>query len=394
MKSTCQHCGSPCAGTDRSDGFCCDGCAQVYRLIREEGFEGYYELRDRTGQPLGTQPFEARDADWAQALQAGAEAVSDAPVVTLALSGMSCMGCVWLVERLGRRAPGVRSVRVSLERQTVELEWARGGFSLQDLVREWQRFGYRAEPMSGTNVRRLSPLVWRTLLCGIFAGNGLLLAAPDLLGMSGFAYSELFGLLALLCAFLSFSVGASFFILPVCQALRVKNLHYDLLPALGLCLVFVDSVFGSFSDGARSDPLWLFSLLVVLALAGRLTQRWLWGRSAAVSGEVLERWVLLWAHGYMIGLIVLALPAAILFSMQGAIGGLLAGGLYPVARSVGYAPSRWVVGLGLLLGLTGFMLALLGVFDLLGAVCWMGASGLLWSVLFFRSKGFCIIKRT
>jgi Cu2+-exporting ATPase len=387
MTNSCQHCGTHYSEPDGVDGFCCAGCAQVYQLIREGGFDGYYALQDRVGKPLGAQPFEVRDAAWARGLQAEAEAGDALPQLTLSVSGLSCMGCVWLVERLGRRMAGVRSIRVNLERQTVSISWIRGKFSLPDLVREWQRFGYRAEPIRASSGRQLSPLAWRVLLCGLFAINGLLLAAPERFDMLALDYSELFRLFALLCVFLSFSVGASFFILPVYQAFRLKNLHYDALPALGLFLLFIGSIFGSFFSGITYLPLWLFPLLVFVALSGRWVQRLLWENYEPMA-QAIEAWVLTYIRMYSIGVFLLVILSGALLGIEAALAGLLASSLYPTARSVSAAPSRWIIGAGLFISMMGVALALSGILGIFGAVLWMGLSGLVWSVLFFCLKRF------
>ncbi|MDP4879119.1 MAG: heavy metal translocating P-type ATPase metal-binding domain-containing protein, partial [Opitutales bacterium] len=51
MRIFCKHCGTRYPDFTGHGDFCCGGCEQVYRLIRDEGLEGFYSLRDRVGEP-------------------------------------------------------------------------------------------------------------------------------------------------------------------------------------------------------------------------------------------------------------------------------------------------------------------------------------------------------
>ena len=45
--TACRHCGSPLAeGRLRESGFCCAGCAYVFRLVHEHGLDGFYRIKD------------------------------------------------------------------------------------------------------------------------------------------------------------------------------------------------------------------------------------------------------------------------------------------------------------------------------------------------------------
>ncbi|HWB96485.1 MAG TPA: heavy metal translocating P-type ATPase metal-binding domain-containing protein, partial [Bryobacteraceae bacterium] len=46
-RPTCRHCGAPLLDARmRESGFCCAGCAYVYRLVNEHGLDGYYRIKD------------------------------------------------------------------------------------------------------------------------------------------------------------------------------------------------------------------------------------------------------------------------------------------------------------------------------------------------------------
>jgi Cu2+-exporting ATPase len=278
MEATCQHCGTPYRPREGTGVFCCSGCEQVYRLIRDEGLDEYYHLQDRVGRPLRESPFARNDLPWAPALQAEAEAVGAGSPAELRLrvGGMSCLGCVWLIERLARRSPGVHSARVQLEAHSMHLSWRAGALDLHALAQELQRFGYHVEPFTGAISQPVSALAWRVLLCAVFTGNSLLLAIPQLMELDAFVYVDLFFLLSLLFAGLSFAVGGALLILSAWRALWRLRFSFDVLAgATVICFLLLAVVVPLFHSGMELQP-WKFSACVFLLLLGQWLRRtWL-----------------------------------------------------------------------------------------------------------------------
>ena len=66
--------------------------------------------------------------------------------VTLALSGLRCAACAWLIERHVQRQPGVVEMRVNLASERAELCWREGDTHLSTLLAEIDRLGYGAQP--------------------------------------------------------------------------------------------------------------------------------------------------------------------------------------------------------------------------------------------------------
>src|SRR5437868_7594160 len=104
----CRHCGAPLIDPRmRESGFCCSGCSYVFRLVHEHGLAGYYRIKDDVTAPADAAVFQPRDYAWLEEAQHAAEA-SDAtiPELTLDVQGISCAGCVWLIERVFQQRPG------------------------------------------------------------------------------------------------------------------------------------------------------------------------------------------------------------------------------------------------------------------------------------------------
>jgi len=121
MPRVCRHCGAPLADEKaRAAGFCCAGCAYVFRLVHEHGLDGYYRIKDEVTVPADAAVFQPRDHTWLEEAQQAAEQAAGAgsPVLTLDVQGISCAGCVWLIERVFRQQPGARDIVVSFPRRS------------------------------------------------------------------------------------------------------------------------------------------------------------------------------------------------------------------------------------------------------------------------------------
>lgn len=280
-KPTCRHCGAALLDARmRESGFCCAGCSYVYRLVHEHGLAGYYRIKDEVTAPADTAVFQPRDYSWLAAAQTVAEAAPrPTPELNLDLQGISCAGCVWLIEKIFHQQPGARDIFVHAQMGTMRLRWARGEFSAADFARKIQAFGYITGPAGETTEEPESRgLVRRIGLCGAFAMNIMLFAFPAYFGMEPTAdYASLFGILALAFGTLSFLVGGSYFLGRAVRALREGVMHIDLPIAVGIAGAYVGSVYGWFAGKERFVYFDFVGSFILLMLIGR------WAQIAAVE---------------------------------------------------------------------------------------------------------------
>lgn len=367
--------------------FCCGGCEQVHTLIHSQGLDTFYSLQDRLGRPVGE--LAAPHRDELRKLQASAESGVDRPSLKLRVDGMSCLGCIWLVERLARTQPGGRFAQVSLQENSLMLRWAKGTFDLASLAGQLGGFGYQLKAFAGQG-RPLSPLAWRTLVCALLAGNvaflsWLLLVLKD----SG----QGLGLVMLLIsAFsgISFLVGLPHFLVPVQRSLRVGSLHYDLVACIGVGVLLL----GLLVDYG-SVPLWLPSTAIAGLLMARFVQStfWQWllqrSRSEFTFSEVgqarFQR--VLVASNALFGLGVVVFWIQSLFALRGGIADTVSAAcfafsFFPIALASRYGVHPFWLSFGLGLGWLGVALAAIEFLSALAAIAWMFLCGLLWMLLF------------
>ncbi|MGA3006649.1 MAG: heavy metal translocating P-type ATPase metal-binding domain-containing protein [Opitutaceae bacterium] len=283
-RMVCRHCGVPLPDARaETSGFCCSGCAYVFRLVHEHGFESYYQIKDAVTVPADAAVFQPRDYAWLEAAQRAAEKTAEGrtPELGLGLQGISCAGCVWLIERLFQQQPGSRDIFCNVQLGRVRLRWLSGEFSAADFARKLQAFGYLLGPTEAKDDLAESEsraLVQRIGLCAVFALNVMLFALPAYFGMARtFAYAPLFSLLSLIFGTLSLLVGGSYFIGRAWHSLRAGVLHIDLPIAIGLAGAYAGSLYGWLAAQPRFVYFDFVSTFILLMLVGR------WAQVAAVE---------------------------------------------------------------------------------------------------------------
>jgi len=275
--SVCEHCGT--AFTPRAEGekYCCRGCDYVAGMIREQGFGRYYDLkRDATAAPVRSRPFEEHDFSWLAPLAAAAESDGRGGLAELdcAVEGISCIGCVWLIDRLFERHDGAVRAAANPANGRLHLEWRRGACDLAGFARELAGFGYVLAPAGAERQSQERRNLGGQLgLCGAFALNAMGFSLPHYLGMpADFEFAALFRLIAFASATLAMLSGGGYFITRAWRALRAGTLHIDLPIALGLLAAYFGSIAGWIAGEEKLMYFDFVATFVFLMLLGRYVQ--------------------------------------------------------------------------------------------------------------------------
>jgi heavy metal translocating P-type ATPase len=128
--------------------FCCPGCAGVYKILQEEGFAKFYSKRDDSWEPGAVSNAHVSEelfVDAVRETETGYE-------VNIALSGIRCAACIWLIENYLSKAEGVESVRVNYATHKAKIRWTKGVITLGQIVDRISAVGYTPLPIneSGT----------------------------------------------------------------------------------------------------------------------------------------------------------------------------------------------------------------------------------------------------
>lgn len=208
-RDTCFHCGLPVpSGFElgvtvggREHSVCCHGCQAAVAFIQDAGLDDFYRLR---AAPTGTRPGEGVAAD--------PSAFADPDVAArflhldpagrahgdLALDGVGCAACAWVIEHGLSDLPGLQQARVDLANGRLSASWdaADASAAAAGLTRLMQRInalGFDAVPAQPAHELALHEQQRRRSLTaigisGIGAMQVMMLAIADYAGLfSGMA---------------------------------------------------------------------------------------------------------------------------------------------------------------------------------------------------------------
>lgn len=156
----CYHCGSDVPEgapwrielDDSSHPLCCPGCEAVAHAIVDGGLTSYYRFRTELPERPSERPAVHAEA-WAVfddpgLQQAFVHADGDEGHVsaTLAVDGITCAACAWLIEHHLNALDGVVSSAVNLTHHRVRVAWDPERIKLSLILAEMSAIGYAAQP--------------------------------------------------------------------------------------------------------------------------------------------------------------------------------------------------------------------------------------------------------
>lgn len=280
--AVCAHCGlSVPAQLVRErdvDQFCCNGCRQVYTLVREWGFDHYYRLVDREQRSLEPAQVSGRIFSDFDDERVQAEATDrlgpDRRRTRLYLEGVHCTACVWLVEKLPSVLAGVDEVRLNYGSGVADVTWRPAHISLSTVARALDRLGYTPHLHRASRVHEARRHEDRAALARLGVAAA---CAMNLMFVSGALYAgEYSGMAQPFHSFFRWlSLGVAVPVLmfsarPFFQAavagLRAGVVHIDLPIALAIVVAFAASTWNTVTG---SGAIWFDSLaMLVAALLG------------------------------------------------------------------------------------------------------------------------------
>jgi P-type Cu2+ transporter len=282
---SCAHCELPVpAGAVSSDGpsFCCAGCRSVYEIVHAAGLTGYYAYRDKAEavpvRAASARKYEELDDASFQAEHCRTDESGDVSAELL-LEGVHCGACVWLVERVGKVVPGVRSARLDLSRNVVSISWDGQRTRLSQIARGLESLGYPAHPSHAEKTlatrARDRELLLRLGVAGAAAGNVMLMALALYSGaFSGMdpAYQAMFRWVSFAIATPTVFWAGSVFLRGGWAALRTRTPHMDLPVSIGILAGYAG---GAVSTLTGRGEVYFDSLctLIFLLLVGRYLQQ-------------------------------------------------------------------------------------------------------------------------
>ena len=307
----CYHCALPLGkapvrmeldGQWRS--FCCQGCAAAAEIIVQGGLCAYYDRRTAGEGAIAALPPDEIDRlhqQWMALadpafLTAYATALGEDRWSTqIAVEGIHCGACVWLIEQRLRAIPGVIAATVNYSTRRVALQWDAKAVQLPQVFQALAEVGYRPLPnarhqseLANRRARRLAVL--RTLVAWLAMMQVMMFAWPGYVDPTGLNAAErgLFqwASLALTLPALLFSGWP--FLVGALRDVRNRRLGMDVPVTLGLWSAFAASMWSV----ARGESMVYFDSVVMflaLLLTARLIEDGLRQRSLNAAEELMEQ---------------------------------------------------------------------------------------------------------
>ncbi len=269
--SHCPHCGN--AVEAAVDTFCCHGCEVAAEIVKGAGLARWYETREAPA----PRPEPVR-ADWSAVAVASGP---DGDECRLAIDGLSCASCVWVVENVLQRTPGVLHAHVSYASGRATVRWDPAATTLPEVGARIAALGYRPRPVDAAPTGDRD-LVTRLGVSAFCAMNVMLLALTVYSGWFGGmdeAWSAVFRWSQLALSAPVALWAAVPFYRSAWNALRAGVVHMDLPISVAILALFVHGLLVTpFGVDGYLDSL---GMLVTLLLAGRVAEAR--GRRAAAA---------------------------------------------------------------------------------------------------------------
>ena len=287
VSKPCVHCGqaTDCLATDDAQRvFCCSGCRSAYELIHGWGLDEFYALREQlrpasasavAAGPDRYSQFDEHDFLGNSAPHAQADGTCS---VELAVQGLHCAACAWLIENVTASTPGWLSARVRMSDHTIRMVFDPQQTKLSSIAQLMGRMGYQLAPLDRSRDEHIAEeskrLLVQIAIAGFLAANSMWIAVALYAGeFSGvvFEYRYFLGLMGTLLGALAVAGPGRTFFTGALASLKTRTPHMDLPIAIGL---MVGTVVGIINAVRGSGHIFFDSLaaLVFLLLIGRWIQ--------------------------------------------------------------------------------------------------------------------------
>jgi Cu2+-exporting ATPase len=294
----CAHCGlpSPRPVDATRPAFCCSGCKGAYELIRGWGLDEFYDLHSG-GEESTVAPqlenFADLDDPQLMGLSAPRLVSGDQGALMrseLAITGLHCAACTWLIERVPPQVGGWIAASVNMPRRTVEVIYDPTKTKLSEIARTLSRLGYRLAPLVKDRVDQVESQQNRRMLVDVAiaafcAANAMWIAVALYAGEFSWIAAEHVWFLRVAGVGLGLTavlIPGRVFFRSALASLRTWTPHMDLPVAIGLTAGSAASVYGLIDPG--SDVYFdSIAALVFFLLLGR----WIQVRQQRRAGEAV-----------------------------------------------------------------------------------------------------------
>ncbi len=285
LSSSCVHCGLPLPagrpirarrGAEELF-FCCHGCRSAWQIVQAAGLGKYYQTRTRmqAGLPAGAFSQEYSDAYLANFVTC---AGNGSARLHFQIDGIRCASCIWVIETLLARIPGVAEARINYGTRRAAIRFDPARTAPARLFEAVVQIGYLPRPYSAGRAVTEDEAARRALFirfgtaCFLsmqLMGYSLALYAGYFNGIDTGSKRLLQGFAALVATPVVFYAGAPF-LRGAWRSLKNRRPDMDLLIATGVLAAYGVSLQALLVGGEIYFD--TAAMIVTLILAGRLLE--------------------------------------------------------------------------------------------------------------------------
>lgn len=285
QQETCYHCGETCQADPivvDEHPFCCQGCATVYELLRDNEMCQYYDIAEKpgaNGKRRNNQTYQFLD-DEKVAAQLLDFAEGPTAKVRFFVPAIHCASCIWLLENLQRLDGGVLQSRVNFMKREVAITFNREQTSLRRIAELLASLNYPPLITLEDAEKQHKPAVDRSLIykagVAFFCfGNMMLISLPEYLTFGDYVeqnFRQFFGYLNILLALPVLLYCSEDYFKSSWHAFRQRQMNIDVPITLGIVSLFSVSTWEILTQTGAGYMDSLGGLLFFL-LTGRLFQQ-------------------------------------------------------------------------------------------------------------------------
>ena len=306
MKLKCFHCNEPVPsgtswhvtinGIDQP--MCCIGCQSIASAIVKAGAASYYEQRTTPG--LDAQTLESLapwadlldDPQWAaQHVRTETSDQQPAAQTTLAIEGLRCGACAWLIEKILATSPGVIEARANASTARLLIRWQPGVTTLPTIAHRIASIGYALLPIGSAPLeaaQRINKRIMlrRLFIAGLASAQIMMYAYPEYLEGASLEgdIRSLMRTASMLITLPVMLYSATPFFESAWRMLRQGRLGMDVPVSLGLLIAFIASMINWWTNSGEVyfDSVSMFVFLLLGA-------RWIESGIRARASEQREK---------------------------------------------------------------------------------------------------------
>ncbi|CZE47900.1 heavy metal translocating P-type ATPase [Campylobacter geochelonis] len=250
--------------------FCCNGCKQVFYLLKNEGLDDFYKKLGKNTLNPASNLKEISDETARSIYKNYVKQNSDGfNEIYIIIEGIHCAACIWLNQKVLFNAKGVIEAEINASTNKAKIVWDESEINLAEIFNIIQSIGYNPYPYDPVRSQTRSDAKRRDfyarLLVGIFATMNIMWIAVALYsgyfsGMDESIKDVLHFAEFVLATPVLFYTG-NVFLKGAITAVKTKMPNMDLLIFSGATLTYIYSLYAMFS---RSGEVYFDSVCMII----------------------------------------------------------------------------------------------------------------------------------